>query len=208
MSIRTVACNNRRREFEIVIGRKRYGFPYAKAEPAPSETDRVAAVVVDAELANEAVTFTLESGRIGTIHAEQVLEYNRDPVFVRDAILYSLTIEAQKRLGSTPLSKRELIRQLRTSASQFYRLLDQANSRKSIDQMVELLQVLGCDVSVRVEERTIHAASAAEPGKSERVGMHARLQDAAAINPSRATAWAREARAERLASGRAVRERE
>lgn len=138
------------REFEIVIGRKRYGIPYAKAQPCPSETDRVAAAVIDAELANEAVTFTLESGRSGTIHAEQVLEYNRDPAFVRDAILYALTIEAQKRLGSAPLSKREVIRRLHTSASQFYRLLDQTNYRKSIDQMVELFQVLGCDVSVRV----------------------------------------------------------
>ncbi len=55
--------------------------------------------------------------------------------------------------------------------------------------------------------RAIRAASESAPAKSERVSVLARLQDAAAISPARAAAWAREVRAERLASNRNVRKR-
>ena len=53
-----------------------------------------------------------------------------------DQLLYKLTIEAQKRVTASKLSKRELIRRLGTSASQFYRILDQTNYRKSIGQLL------------------------------------------------------------------------
>ena len=78
----------------------------------------------------------------------------------RDALLYRLTIEAQKRLQANPLSKREIIRRLGTSAAQFYRLLDQTNYRKTIDQMLSLLHVLDCSVDLVVR------ASNARPGKA------------------------------------------
>jgi len=41
-----------------------------------------------------------------------------------------------------------------TSATQFYRLLDQANYRKSVDQLVSLLQILDCDVQLVVRSKT------------------------------------------------------
>ena len=81
---------------------------------------------------------------------EQVLEYNQDPAYLRDALVYKLTIEAQKCVEASELSKREIIRRLGTSATQFYRLLDQTNYRKSIDKMLELLHVLNCDVDLIV----------------------------------------------------------
>ncbi|TMQ69656.1 MAG: hypothetical protein E6K81_14405, partial [Candidatus Eisenbacteria bacterium] len=49
--------------------------------------------------------------------------------------------------------KREIIRRLGTSAAQFYRLLDQTNERKSVDRLLALLQVLDCDVELRVRAR-------------------------------------------------------
>jgi hypothetical protein len=55
------------------------------------------------------------------------LEYNRDPNYLRDLMLYKLTIEAQRRIAGSPLSKREIIRRLGTSTTQLYRLLDQTN---------------------------------------------------------------------------------
>ena len=55
-------------------------------------------------------------------------------------------------LGSR--SRRELIRRLGTSATQFYRLLDQTNYRKSVDQLVSLLQILDCDVQLVVRPKT------------------------------------------------------
>ncbi len=44
-------------------------------------------------------------------------------------------------------------RRLGTSASQLYRLLDPTNYKKSVDQMLALLLVLGCDVDVRARPR-------------------------------------------------------
>jgi hypothetical protein len=85
---------------------------------------------------------------------EQILEYNQDPSHLRDLLLYRLTLEAQKRLKASPLSKREIIRRLGTSAAQLYRLLDQTNYSKSIDQMLSLLRVLECDVDLVVRAKT------------------------------------------------------
>ena len=90
----------------------------------------------------------------GTIHIEQVLEYNQDPAYLRDALLYRLTLEAQKRVEASPLSKREIIRRLGTSATQFYRLIDQTNYRKSVDHVLNLLHVLDCDVDLVVRAKS------------------------------------------------------
>ncbi len=73
---------------------------------------------------------------------------------MRDLLLYKLTIEAQARMESTPLSKRELARRLKTSLTQIYRLLDQTNYRKSVDQVLGLLRVLDCDVDFVVRTRS------------------------------------------------------
>ena len=51
---------------------------------------------------------------------------------------------------ATDLTKRELIRALGTSASQFYRLLDTSNHTKSVGQMLALLHLLGREVDVVV----------------------------------------------------------
>ena len=111
-------------------------------------------VLVDRELAREAFVYTLESGRTGTVHVDQVLEYNQDPAYLRDLLLYKLTIEAQKRIETSGLSKREIVRRLGTSATQLYRLLDQTNYRKSVDQVLNLLHVLDCDVDLVVRAKS------------------------------------------------------
>jgi hypothetical protein len=100
----------------------------------------------------------LQSGKEGTVHIEQVLDYNQDPSYLRDLLLYRLTLEAQRRVAASPVSKREIIRRLGTSATQFYRLLDQANYRKSVDQLLALLQILDCDVDLVVRARKGAAA--------------------------------------------------
>jgi hypothetical protein len=75
--------------------------------------------------------------------------------------LYKLTIEAQKRVDQSALSKREIIRRLGTSATQLYRLLDQTNYRKSVDQMLLLLCVLDCVVDLAVRTRSDRHTQAA-----------------------------------------------
>ena len=153
MKIRSVRHNNRKKIFEVGTSTKVLVFPFSKASPTPTTEDPVTKLSVDPEACREAFTYVLHSGRTGTVHVEQVLEYNQDPSYLRDLLLYKLTIEAQKRIEASPLSRREVVRRLGTSASQLYRLLDQTNYGKSVDQLLTLLQVLDCDVDfvVRVK---------------------------------------------------------
>jgi predicted XRE-type DNA-binding protein len=154
MKIRSVKYNNRQKAFEIRTANRSLRFPYSKAGPPPSLADPISHVFVDKELGGDGFTYVLESGKTGTVHIEQVLEYNQDPWYLRDLLLYKLTIEAQIRVEQSALSKREIIRRLGTSATQFYRLLDQKNTHKSVDQLVSLLQVLDCEVDLVVRAKT------------------------------------------------------
>jgi serine/threonine protein kinase len=85
---------------------------------------------------------------------EMAFDYNREPAYMRDILLHRLTLDAQSRFTASGLSKREVARRLRTSPAQLYRLLDQTNYDKSVDGMLELLSVLGCDVEFTVSERS------------------------------------------------------
>ncbi len=153
MKIRKVVHNNRKRAFEVTISRKTLLYPYARCAPAPEAGNRVAELCIDKELSEEGFSYSLESGDEGTVHAEQVLDYNKDPAYLAELLLYKLTLEARKRLNFSPLSKREIIRRLGTSPAQFYRLFDQTNYKKSIGQMLELLHVLDCQVDLVVRSR-------------------------------------------------------
>jgi len=154
MKIRSATHNNRQKAFEVRTSSKVLVFPYGKADPRPTAADPIIRVFVDKELGREGFTYTLKSGREGTVHMEQVLEYNQDPACLRDALLYKLTLEAQKRVASGRFSKRAIARRLATSATQLYRLLDQTNYRKSVDQLLSLLHVLDCDVDLVVRAKT------------------------------------------------------
>ena len=109
---------------------------------------------VDPELGNEAFTYTLARGQDDSVHVDQILEYNRDPNYIRDLFIYKLTLEAQKCLAASSLSRREIIRRLGTSASQFYRLLDQTNYRKSVSQLLALLNILDCEVNIVIQQKS------------------------------------------------------
>jgi hypothetical protein len=154
VKIRSVRHNNRKKAFELRTSTRKLVFPYSKAQPTPTIDDPITELFVDQEAGREAFIYMLGSGRTSTIHVEQVLEYNQDPKYLRDLLLYRLTLEAQKRVADSPLSKREIVRRLGTSAAQLYRLLDQTNYRKSVDQILALLQVLNCEVDLVVRTKT------------------------------------------------------
>ena len=154
MKIRSVTHNNRKKVFEVRTPKMGLVFPFSKAGPPPTIQDPIVELFVDKEAGREAFTYALHSGRTGTVHIEQVLEYNQNPMYLRDLLLYRLTLEAQKRIATSRLSKREIVRRLGTSAAQLYRLLDQTNYRKSVDQVLALLQVLNCDVELTVRPKT------------------------------------------------------
>ena len=148
MKIKRVTANNRRKAFEVETSSEVYSFPYALLRIQPDAEHRVAEAFPDPDLGSEGFTYRLADGREDTIHLDAVLEYNRDPDYLKDLLLHRLTLEAQKAVDSTDLSKREIIRTLGTSASQFYRLLDPTNQKKSVGQMLALLHLLGREVDV------------------------------------------------------------
>ncbi len=51
----------------------------------------------------------------------------------------------------------------KTSASQFYRLLDQTNYKKSVAKLLALLNILGCDVDLVVTQEKSDAHANTEP---------------------------------------------
>jgi hypothetical protein len=154
VKITTVIANNRKRAFEVKTRRGQWAFPYSKAEPAPTATDPLVELYVDPELGAEGFTYLLASGAEGSVMLDHVLDYNEEPGYMRDLLLYNLTVEALERIDASPLSKREIIRRLGTSPAQFYRLVDTTNYRKTVDKMLSLLQVLDCEVEVIVRTKS------------------------------------------------------
>ncbi len=154
MKIRSVDINNRKKEFSVLTySGTSLSFPYAKATPRPQTDDRIMKVFVDSELAKEAITYVLESGKEGSVHIEQFLEYNEDPIYLADLLTYKLTLEARRGIKSSGLSRRQIAKRLGTSVPQLYRLLDPTNTRKSMNQLVALLHVLSCDVDLVVKRK-------------------------------------------------------
>ncbi|NUN52804.1 MAG: hypothetical protein HUU06_08465 [Planctomycetaceae bacterium] len=150
MKIRSVRIDRRRRCFLVRTARGEFEFPWAQLTVVPSPADPVASVAPDPELGREAFTYRLASGAVDSVHIDHVLRFVGDPEYRRKELLHALTLEAGKALPSSGRSKRSLARQLGTSIAQVLRLLDTADSRKSLDSMVRLLAALGRRVEVRV----------------------------------------------------------
>ena len=148
MKIKKVIANNRKKAFEVTTAKATYEFPYSRLSLKPDEKNPIEEVFSDAEIAHEGFTFQLKSGDGDTVMMDQVLEYNKDPEYLRQMLLFKLTVKAKERLNECKMSKREVIRRMGTTPTQFYRLIDQTNTHKSIDQMIKLLAAMDCPVDV------------------------------------------------------------
>ena len=153
MRIESVRANNSKRVFEVATREQRYDLPYSRTDAVPTADDPIVDLFIDDELGREGFTYRLASGLEDAVMWDQVLDHNADPSYMRDLLLYRLSLEAQDALEASPLSKREIIRRLGTSPAQFYRLLDQTNYTKSVDKMLELLSVLDREVEFVVKPR-------------------------------------------------------
>jgi predicted XRE-type DNA-binding protein len=154
MKIKSVVANNRKAQLELTVSSgKMYPYPYARLEVSPTPDNKIQNIYIDPELAREGVTYTLASGQEGSIHIDYALDYNRDPKYLGEMLLYQLTVQAQDHIKKAGISKREIARRLNTSLPQLYRLLDQTNYKKTINQMISLLRILNCDVEVIVKKR-------------------------------------------------------
>lgn len=149
MKVRKVAVNPRKKQIELTTRSGAvYPYPFSRLTPPPTAKDPIVRAVVDPELANEGVSYSLASGAEGCVLLDQALDYNSDPTYVARMLIYRLTVDAAERVKPSGLSVRELARRLGTSVPQVYRLLDPTNSTKSLAQLLGLLHVLGCEVDV------------------------------------------------------------
>src|SRR5438309_2124499 len=146
MKIKKVSVNDKKRCFVVETSKEVLEFPYSRVHLKSSLQDKIKHIFVDQELGREAFTYQLESGKENTVHLDQVLEYNQDVDYLRKMLLYKLTLKAQALLKERKSPKREVMRRMGTSPTQFYRLIDQTNYKKTIDQMTKLLTALDCHV--------------------------------------------------------------
>jgi hypothetical protein len=161
VKILSVDANNRTKAFMVRTEKGEYAFPYAKFSPPPGNGPyRVREVYPDPELGNEGFEYRLENGIADGAHLDAVLEYNKDPDILNQLFIHGLTVEALEAIEGCGLSKRALIRALRTSPSQFYRLIDPTYYGKSLGQLVALLELCGKEVEFVVRDK-----EAAAPGK-------------------------------------------
>jgi predicted XRE-type DNA-binding protein len=152
LTITRVRSNNHQKCVELQAGDRTLTFPYARLFLQPAPDDPVEEIFPDPETGCQAFTYRLRSGKEDTIHLDHVLDFNGDPAHKKRMLVYQMTLEARKAVARSPISKREIIRRLGTSASQFYRLLDPANQTKSLGQLVELVSAAGQEVEFVVRE--------------------------------------------------------
>ena len=158
MKVKKVTANNRKKAFEVVTTKITYAFPYSKLTLKPTDDCPIVEVSSDSDIGNGGFTYRLKSGEEDTILMDQILEYAKDPEYLRIQLLFKLTIKAKAKLEEGGLIKREIIRRMGTTPTQFYRLLDQTNTHKTIDQMIKLLSALDCAVDVTFSTREDAAA--------------------------------------------------
>jgi predicted XRE-type DNA-binding protein len=171
VKILAVTANNHKKAFEVALSTRVLSMPYSKVDPMPGPDDPILRVYVDDELGREGFTYILASGDEGSVHVDSVLEYNEDPAYMRNLLVYKLTLEARKCLQVSPLSQREVTRRARTSPAQMQRLLDVTNKTKSMDKLVVLLTAMDCEVDfvVRPPKRAAKAKPAASAAKPAHV---------------------------------------
>jgi hypothetical protein len=148
--IKTVDINLRKKCVEIRTSRRELTLPFARLRVIPTKDDPVREIYVDDDLGRRGITYSLVSGREDSIHLDAFLDYNRDPDFLRAVFLRQITMDARKLFDSSGLSKHEVARRLETSPSQLYRLLDPTNKKKSADEMIRLMSVLGWKIEWRL----------------------------------------------------------
>lgn len=67
---------------------------------------------------------------------------------MKEIALYELTIKIQKQKEKLKIPISKLAHQLNTSKKQISPLLDQTNSKKTIDSMLDLAYVLGVELKI------------------------------------------------------------
>ena len=156
MKIKSVKKNNRKKSFEIVTyDEKVWLFPYSRLacyKDMLKTKSYVSKVYVDKELAREGFTFELESGREDSVVMDEVLEYNKDPDYMREMLLYELTVQVRKIIEKKKISHKEIMRRMGIKDTPFYRLIDTTYYGKTIDQMQKLFAALDYKLNISLKK--------------------------------------------------------
>lgn len=67
------------------------------------------------------------------------------------------TLEAHKSIEASEPGRCQVVKRLKISVSQLYRLLDCANAHKPMKQLLALLLILNCDVALVVENNVVES---------------------------------------------------
>ena len=148
--IKKAGFNNRKKSIWVATAQAEYELPYSRLMLKPTSKNLIEEIFVDKELASTCVTYRLRNGKEDSVPLDAFLDFNRDPEYLRRMELYKMTIEAEKLVKKSKMSKRAICRLMGTSLSQLSRLLDTRNYSKSMDQMHKLLTILGAEVEIRV----------------------------------------------------------
>ncbi len=150
LKIKKADFDNRKHLIFVETSKGMMSLPYKKLSLPPTRENPIQEIFPDKELANLAVTYILKDGSENSVPSDAFLDYNCDLDYLRSLELHKLTLEALAVLSRSGLSKREVSRRLNTSMAQLLRLLDTTNTRKTIDQMIRLLAILGARVEIKV----------------------------------------------------------
>lgn len=140
--IKKVTVNMRKKVFLAEVKKLSYEFPFSRLEVVPTLQDPIVKLYVDPELAYEGFTYVLRSGKEGSVVWDQFLDYNKDPEYEHDMLLFKLTCQALDLIKQKKIRKRELARRMQTSPAHLYRLLDTTFYGKTVGQMIKLLSAL------------------------------------------------------------------
>jgi hypothetical protein len=150
LKIRSVRADPRRRAFAVTTAHDTYELPWSQLDVVPSHADPVVHAAPDPETGREAFTYRLASGAEDSVLLDQVLWFASDPDVRHEHLLHELTCSAIDSFAASGRTKRSVARQLRTSLAQIARILDPANRRKSIDQLVRFHAAVGRTIDFRV----------------------------------------------------------
>ena len=151
MKIKRVVPNNHKKAFVVHTRDGPLSIPYAVLKPSPSSKTPLDSV---GEIADDGLSFsyTLISGETGVVTVSTLDRYHATSSEFNQRMLRRLTQEVLDALSTKPISKSELARQLSTSMSQLYRLLDPDYDKKSVGQMCALLHLLGKEVDFVIRD--------------------------------------------------------
>lgn len=99
----------------------------------------------DKEVGNHSFYFVLESGKQDYVPFDQPLYISNNPDYMRQELMFELTMKIQNMIENAGISKRELARSLKTSVTQINRLLDQTNYNKDLSRLIQIASLLNYD---------------------------------------------------------------